>query len=65
MGQPALILAALAADAAPGKTFRHFRKLDLNPELDILQLWDAEDNSYQLLSPRTTAGVVELSQLVA
>jgi len=60
-----LILAALAADAAPGKTFRHFRKLDLNPELDILQLWDAEDNSYQLLSPRTTAGVVELSQLVA
>ena len=60
-----MILAALAADAAPGKTFRHFRKLDLNPELDVLQLWDSQDNSYQLLSPRTTAGIVELSQLVA
>ena len=59
-----MILAALAADAAPGRSFRHFRKVDAGPDLEVLQLWDASDASYELISPRTTAGVAELSQLV-
>lgn len=60
-----MILAALAADAAPGKNFRHFRKVNENPDLETLQLWDENDDSYELISPRTTAGIAELSQLVA
>jgi len=60
-----LILAALAADAAPGKSFRHFRKVDMGADLDILQLWDDQDAAFELLAPRTTAGIAELSQLVA
>lgn len=60
-----MILAALAADAAPGKNFRHFRKVNENPDLEILHLWDQDDSSYELISPKTTAGIAELSQLVA
>lgn len=60
-----MILAALAADAAPGKNFRHFRKVSENPDLEILQLWDESNNAYELISPRTTAGIAELAQLVA
>lgn len=60
-----MILAALAADAAPGKNFRHFRKVSDNVDLDILQLWDESDSAYELISPRTTAGIAELAQLVA
>lgn len=60
-----MILAALAADAAPGKNFRHFRKVSENPDLDVLHLWDDSDAAYELISPRTTAGIAELAQLVA
>ena len=61
MGRPSLILAALAADAAPGRTFRSYRRVETNPDLDQLQLWDQEDHSYQLLIPATGAGEAELA----
>lgn len=61
MGRPSLILAALAADAAPGRTFRSYRRIDSNPELDQLHLWDQQDNAYQLLIPATPAGEAELA----
>ena len=59
-----MILAALAADAAPGINFRHFQKSNANPELEILQLWDEVDQAYELISPATTAGVAEQAQLI-
>jgi len=64
VGRPALILAALAADAAPGKSFRNFRRVSDNPDLEILELWDEKDNPYNLMVPVTTAGVAEQAQLL-
>ena len=60
-----MILAALAADAVGGKNFRNFRKVEGNPELEILQLWDDEDQSFELIVPASQAGVAEHAQLVA
>ena len=59
-----MILAALAADAAPGKNFRNFRRVSDNPDLEILELWDEQDNPYTLLIPASTAGVAEQAQLM-
>ncbi len=61
MGRPALILAALAADAAPGKNFRHYLKVADNPDVETLRLWDGESNSYELKIPATGNGVSELA----
>ena len=61
MGRPSLILAALAADAAPGKNFRHYLKVDGNPDVEILRLWDAEGVSFELKIPATGNGVSELA----
>ena len=65
MGRPALILAALAADAASGKNFRHFRRNSSNPDLDILQLFDENGDGFELIVPATTAGIAEQAQLMA
>ena len=59
-----MILAALAADAAPGKNFRNFRRLSDNPDLEILELWDEQDNAYTLVIPATTAGISEQAGLM-
>lgn len=61
MLRPSLILAALAADAAPGITFRNYLRSDTNPDIDQLQLWDEDGASYQLLIPATAAGESELA----
>jgi macrolide phosphotransferase len=61
VGRPSLILAALAADAAPGFTFRSYRRVETNPDIDQLQLWDREGASYQLLIPATPAGESEVA----
>ena len=65
MGRPALILAALAADAASGKNFRHFRRAATNPDLDVLQLFDDAGDGFELIVPATTAGIAEQAQLMA
>ena len=59
-----MILAALAADAAPGKNFRNFRRISDNPDLEILELWDDQDNPYTLAIPASIAGVAEQAQLM-
>ena len=59
-----MILAALAADAAPGKNFRNFRRISDNPDLEILELWDDQDNPYTLTIPASIAGVAEQAQLM-
>ena len=61
MGRPALILAALAADAAPGKNFRGLRKLDLSDNLDavMLQTGDGEDFTFKI--PANPQGEGELA----
>ncbi len=61
MLRPSLILAALAADAAPGITFRNYLRSDANPDIDQLQLWDEDGISYQLLIPATASGESELA----
>lgn len=61
MGRPALILAALAADASPGKNFRHYLKVDGNPDLETLRLWGADGASYEFKIPATSRGVTELA----
>lgn len=61
MGRPALILAALAADAAPGKNFTNYRIDASNQSLEQLQLWDKHDESFVLKSPRSVAGTTELA----
>ena len=61
VGRPSLILAALAADAAPGFTFRSYRRVETNPDMDQLQLWDQDGASYQLLIPATPAGESEVA----
>ncbi len=60
-----MILAALAADAASGKNFRHFRRNSSNPDLDILQLFDENGDGFELIVPATTAGIAEQAQLMA
>ena len=65
MARPALILAALAADAASGKKFRHFRRNEIGPDLDSLQLFDEQGMAFELLAPATTAGIAEQAQLMA
>ncbi|MEY4409696.1 MAG: hypothetical protein RLZ99_169 [Actinomycetota bacterium] len=61
MGRPALILAALAADASPGKNFRHYLKVDSNPDLETLRLWSADGQSYEFKMPANAAGISELA----
>ena len=61
VGRPSLILAALAADAAPGFSFRNYRRVETNPDIDQLQLWDEDGFSYQLLIPATPAGESEIA----
>jgi len=61
VGRPSLILAALAADAAPGFTFRNYRRIETNPDIHRLQLWDEDNASYQLLIPATPAGESEVA----
>jgi aminoglycoside phosphotransferase (APT) family kinase protein len=65
VGRPALILAALAADAARGKKFRHFHRFDLGPDLDALQLYDEAGEGYELIVPLGVAGLAEQAQLMA
>lgn len=65
MGRPALILAALAADAASGKKFRHFRRSDQGPDLDALQLFDDFGDGFELIVPSGVAGIAEQAQLMA
>ena len=65
MGRPALILAALAADAARGKKFRHFRRSDQGPDLDALQLFDEAGEGFELIVPAGVAGLAEQAQLMA
>ena len=61
MGRPALILAALAADAAPGKKFTNYRLDGSNPLLEQLQLWDQTGDSFILKSPANSQGERELA----
>lgn len=61
MGRPALILAALAADASPGKNFRHYLKVDSNPDVETLRLWSADGQSYEFKMPANAAGISELA----
>ena len=61
VGRPSLILAALAADAAPGFAFRSYRRVETNADIDQLQLWDQDGASYQLLIPATPAGESEVA----
>jgi aminoglycoside phosphotransferase (APT) family kinase protein len=56
-----LILAALAADAAPGKNFTNYRIDSSNPSLEQLQLWDKADESFVLKSARNSTGTRELA----
>lgn len=56
-----MILAALAADAAPGKNFTNYRLETSNSEIEQLALWDSEGVGYLLKSPRTPAGERELA----
>jgi aminoglycoside phosphotransferase (APT) family kinase protein len=60
-----LILAALAADAASGKKFRHFRRSDQGPDLDALQLFDDSGDGFELIVPSGVAGIAEQAQLMA
>jgi aminoglycoside phosphotransferase (APT) family kinase protein len=60
-----LILAALAADAASGKKFRHFRRSDQGPDLDALQLFDESGEGFELIVPAGMAGIAEQAQLMA
>ena len=56
-----MILAALAADAAPGKKFTNFRIDSSNPHIEQLQLWDSEGSSYVLKSPKNSNGERDLA----
>jgi aminoglycoside phosphotransferase (APT) family kinase protein len=61
MGRPALILAALAADAAPGKNFRGLRKLDLSDNLDAVMLQTGEGEDFTFKIPANPQGEGELA----
>jgi macrolide phosphotransferase len=56
-----LILAALAADAAPGKDFTNYRVDNSNPDLEQLQLWDRSGDSYVLKSAKNSNGERDLA----
>ena len=56
-----MILAALAADAAPGKDFTNYRLDSSNPHIEQLQLWDKSGDSFNLKSPRNSTGERELA----
>ena len=56
-----MILAALAADAAPGKKFTNYRIDSTNPHLEQLQLWDQEGESFVLKIPAGSTGERELA----
>lgn len=56
-----MILAALAADAAPGKNFTHYKSDTSNPALDQIQLWDRTGASYILKSAAKPAGDREIA----
>lgn len=56
-----MILAALAADASPGKNFRHYLKVDSNPDLETLRLWSADGQAYEFKIPANSAGISELA----
>jgi macrolide phosphotransferase len=61
VGRPALILAALAADASPGKNFRHYLKVDSNPDVETLRLWSADGQAFEFKMPANAAGISELA----
>jgi aminoglycoside phosphotransferase (APT) family kinase protein len=61
VGRQALILAALAADAVPGKNFRHFQRPEGQTDLELLRLWDDQGSSYELKAPANPAGERELA----
>jgi aminoglycoside phosphotransferase (APT) family kinase protein len=61
VGRQALILAALAADAVPGKNFRHFQRPGGQTDLELLRLWDDQGSSYELKAPANPAGERELA----
>ncbi len=61
MGRQALISAALAADAVPGKNFRHFQKPEGQTDLELLRLWDDQGHSYELKAPANPVGERELA----
>lgn len=56
-----MILAALAADAAPGKKFNNYRLDATNPHLEQLQLWDEQGDSFVLKIPAESSGERELA----
>lgn len=62
MGRPSLILAALAADAAPGKKFRGIRKLDESQTQDNLLLQDETGANFIFKMPSSPQGETELAQ---
>lgn len=61
MGRPTLILAALAADAVPGKNFRGIKRLDESENLDSLLLRDADGYGYEFKIPANPQGESELA----
>lgn len=56
-----MILAALAADAAPGYNFRKVRPGVERKGIDSLQLWDDSANSYELKIAASPAGERDLA----
>ena len=56
-----MILAALAADASPGKKFRGLRKLDLSDNLDSVMLQTAEGENFTFKIPSNPQGEGELA----
>ena len=61
MGRSALILAALAADAASGYKFRQVRPGVERKGIDSLQLWDESANSFELKVPSSPNGERDLA----
>lgn len=61
MGRSALILAALAADAASGYNFRQVRPGVERKGIDSLQLWDESANSFELKVPSSPNGERDLA----
>ncbi len=56
-----MILAALAADAAPGKKFTNYRLDSSNKQLEQLQLWDSFGDAFVLKTPGDSTGERELA----
>jgi len=61
VGRPTLILAALAADAVPGKNFRGIKRLEDSENLDALLLRDADGYGYEFKIPANPQGEGELA----